>query len=184
MQTYIGTFPYSKHTSSSPDCVISSIQLNSICCQGEGPIASLIILQERPEIVIHIRDCWKKYMYTMNTRMVEKSIGWIRLHLWCHRSRPSFTNNLTFFWVGDLHNRIRSIVLSNRLQISPLLSVSEKQVHNPSRWHFLSGLRCSTNRTQTRREKRRFNFGTISLRTTYREQKEELAELAQRCSSE
>lgn len=41
----------------------------------------------------------------------------------------SLTNNLTLFRVGDLHYRIWSIILRNRLQVSPLLSVSETQKH-------------------------------------------------------
>ncbi len=40
-----------------------------------------------------------------------------------------YPEKLTFLRVGDLHYRIRSIILRNRLQVSPLLSVSETQTH-------------------------------------------------------
>lgn len=40
----------------SPNCVISSVQLNGFCCQSEGSVTFLVILQEGAEIVINIWD--------------------------------------------------------------------------------------------------------------------------------
>lgn len=47
----------------SPNCVISSIQLNSFCCQSEGPVTSFIILQEGTEVVINVWD-WCRHTHT------------------------------------------------------------------------------------------------------------------------
>lgn len=62
------------------------------------------------------------------TAMVHGFVGvWVS-SMWL----SSLTNNpinLTLFGVGDLHHRIWSIILRNRLQVSPLLSVSETQKH-------------------------------------------------------
>lgn len=38
-------------------------------------------------------------------------------------------NNLTFFRVGDLHYRIGTIILGNRLQICPFLPIPETQIN-------------------------------------------------------
>lgn len=75
-----------------------------------------------------------KWMYTCMYRWMCKCYKLWFVDLWgfaCHFlwCLSSLTNNLTLFRVGDLHYRIWAIILRNRLQVSPLLSVSETQKH-------------------------------------------------------
>lgn len=40
----------------SPHCVIGRVQVDGLRSEGEGSLAPLVLLQEGPEVVVHVRD--------------------------------------------------------------------------------------------------------------------------------
>lgn len=133
----------------SPNCVISSIQLNSFCCQSEGPVTSFIILQEGTEVVINVWD-WCKHTHTgapiikcysqRSYFSYKTATAWVIVVTDVSYGFGVFWvfpvdvfhlngNNLTFFRVRDLDYRIWSIILGNRLQICPFLPIPETQIN-------------------------------------------------------